>query len=384
MERDNNTMAAELIPIKKHRIWGLDVIRFICALLIYMSHAIKMYGCTFGSPRADELICVLRSPVMTMFFILSGFSLFYSNYGRFNLDYASTVKFYSKRAVQILPTYIFIHFVYLFLGNDSFRRWLLLTPFEFTFLQSMYPNIFGVLHNGGTWFISCIMMAYFVFPIAYSLLVCLNTRGIFITTVVTGLLLVYIPFVSNYYAMGSNYTNPVFRIIEFFFGLCCCACSISIIRQIPAGTASDIVSAVIIVILSSVYVLSLLRPVVIGSGKFVFLFSALIEYPVFLIILCCCLLCRSEVLENNALLKYCSGLIYYFFILQLILWNLTDLFFNLAETAGLDFIQKTNSGKLIVSFAICAILSVALQELLDKPVKNYCFKRFPVFSKTSL
>lgn len=308
----------------------------------------------------------------------------FSNWGRFILDYNGTVNFYAKRAVQILPTYVFIHIIYLFLGNDSFRRWLLLTPFEFTFLQSMYPNIFGVLHNGGTWFISCIMLAYLFFPIAFALLSHLSSRGIYLATVITGIMLIYIPFVSNYYAMGSNYSNPIFRIIEFFFGLCCCACAINIGNRINASTASAIVSAVIIVLLSCGYILSLIQPVVIGSGKFVFLLSSLIEYPIFLIILCCCFTCRSEVLETNALLKYCSGLIYYFFILQLILWNVTDMFFSFADEIGLDFIQKTNNGKLLVSFAICLILSIAMCELIDKPIKRYCYKRLPFFSKSSL
>ena len=379
-------MAADIIPIKKHRIWGIDIIRIICALNIYMGHSITMYGCSYGSEAINNYILTCRGPVMTMFFVLSGFSLYYSNYGRFSLEYSSTMKFYAKRAVQILPTYIALHFLYLFLGNDSFIRWLFMTPFEFTFLQSMYPNIFGVLHNGGTWFISCIMIAYMAFPVIFSVFIHLSEKAIYMITAVFMFMLVYIPFLSNYYSLGGNYSNPLFRILEFAFGMLCCACSINIGRfalSVKNKTVLNLASVLVAIVFTFLLLKSLASPVVIGSGKFVILLSALIEYPVFLIILCAFYICRSRVLEGNAVLHYCSGLIYYFFILQLILWNVTDLVFSFAESAGLNFIQKTNSGKLIVSFAICALLSVVMCEFIDKPVKNYCFKKLSIFADSS-
>ena len=65
----------------RRRIFGLDVLRIICALLIYGRHSITMFGCTYGTVW-DQKIIDTTAFVMTCFFILSGFSLYYVNRNR--------------------------------------------------------------------------------------------------------------------------------------------------------------------------------------------------------------------------------------------------------------------------------------------------------------
>ena len=69
----------------KHRLFLLDIIRIICALLIYGRHSITMYGCTYGH-LLDSVICSLTGSVMTCFFVLSGFALYYQ-YSSKKFDY---------------------------------------------------------------------------------------------------------------------------------------------------------------------------------------------------------------------------------------------------------------------------------------------------------
>lgn len=366
--------------IIKHHIYGIDTIRIAAALLIFMGHSINMYNCSYGSYLIDSIILALRSPVMTMFFILSGFSINYSNYSNYEWNYHKTVQFFAKRLVQILPAYLLIHFLWLFLGNDSFIRWLFLTPFEFSALQSMYPNIIGLLHNGGTWFISCLLIAYMTFPVLRCIFFALSKKALFIITATTMVFLIYLPVVSNYYSLGSVYSNPVFRSLEFAFGVLISNCCLSMAQQSDDNNKliKNLLGSVICVSGIIMYIYILINPHYLLNDKFNLTTAQLIMYPLFVLLLCAAFIMRSEMLERNKVLRYLSGLIYYFFILQLVLWNITDMVFHVLNSiAGFDL--SSNSSKILLSFSICLLISIAIREFIDKPIKTILLNRLPVF-----
>ena len=372
-----------MIKHKKHRIYFLDIIRIVCALLIFMRHSISMYSCTYGSQSIDDVICALTSPVMSMFFILSGFSINYSNYSDEEWDYRKTNQFYAKRLVQIIPTYLLIHVLWLILGSDSFMRWAFLTPFELTVLQSMYPNIFGVLHNGGTWFISCLLISYLIYPAIRGILFRLNKKTILFLTAITMFLLVYIPAVGTYYALGGIYSNPVFRSLEFVFGVLVSNCTI---------TASELCNdeknrllkntlGLLICIIGCVLLVHFIKnPMPIGNPKLGLSNSQLMLYPLIVVLLCVSVVMRCKALENNKILNYLSSLTYYFYILQLILWTVTDSISDLIEKAS--GIEVTSGiARIALSFTICLLMSAAANAFFDKPIKNFCFNHFGIFKQ---
>ena len=102
---------------------------------------------------------------MTGFFMLSGYTLFYSYQNKDFTNIKNVALFYGKRAAEILPVYYVIAVLYiLLLGKETYLQNIVLAPVEILGIQSMFSSLFSVSHNGGTWFISCIIACYIVFP----------------------------------------------------------------------------------------------------------------------------------------------------------------------------------------------------------------------------
>ena len=301
------------ISYQRHRISGVDIIRIVCALLIYMGHSIGSYGCTYGLQLADTVILSARSPIMSMFFILSGFSISYNYLNSNEWDYHTTRQFYAKRLIQIIPVYLLIHLLWLFLGNDSFTKWLFLTPLELTALQSMYPNIMGLLHNGGTWFISCLLISYFIYPVLRCVFHESKRQTIFICTICITAALIYLPYIDHYYSLGGGvYTNPFLRALEFTLGVLTNYCAFYVSRrheQARYASHTCIPGFVISVLLFVALIYLRVDPVAVGRQKLVFSLDSLLLYPILMIILYISYISRSSFLENNRVLKYMSILL---------------------------------------------------------------------------
>lgn len=342
--------------IDEHRIFGLDLIRIICALLIYGRHSVTMYGCSYGE-SIDNIFIEMTSPVMTCFFVLSGFSLYYVNRNRPIFKGNGLVLFYMKRMISILPAYYLIHIIWLILNREMLADWIFLTPVELLGIQSVYNTLFGVIHNGGTWFISCIMICYFVYPLIQEIL---NSVSIKVKWILLGILYfisVYSYFVINRFQLDGNYANPFFRALEFGFGAAL-ASLLTQVRDWKKALAEKkvlILSALILIIFF----------VAGGCYKFglpVF-FKIIFCLPVIAFLIMISYFIRSEFLENSRILLFFSTISYYFFLMQLILWKLSSKVMKL-------FHLSRNRYKIIVSFSICLILSVLIYEMFDKPVRN--------------
>lgn len=75
----------------KTRMPLIDIMKIVFMLLIYMRHSITMYGCTYGL-SINEIAKSLTFPVMSGFFILSGFLIHYSH--RNELFSSSCIRFF--------------------------------------------------------------------------------------------------------------------------------------------------------------------------------------------------------------------------------------------------------------------------------------------------
>lgn len=129
-----------------------------------------------------------------------------------------------KRFVSIFPLYIavwILYAVWLLLKGQLIPAWkhMVIAPVELVMLQSVYDGSFGVLHNGGTWFISCIFLCYVIYPYLNQIV-----HGNGLKSNVVLLVLCYL--VSSYaflpvyvFKFQSIYANPFFRICEFFCGM---------------------------------------------------------------------------------------------------------------------------------------------------------------------
>ena len=160
------------------RLYSIDVFRIICALMVFLFHSRIHINVNYG---------ILNTFIgtghifMVAFFMLSGFSLFYvdSQRGKFNenSEYKNIGNFLRKRILNLYPLYIFLYLLYILKqfikvhvlnqtidGHLGILDNIIASPVELSLLQSVLIGSFSLLHNGGTWFISCIFICYIFYP----------------------------------------------------------------------------------------------------------------------------------------------------------------------------------------------------------------------------
>lgn len=341
---------------KKERLVILDIIKICCAVLIYMRHSITMFGCTYGSSLVDGLICATTSPIMVCFFVVSGFSIYYNNSNRNLLDAGELRTFYKKRFITLFPIYILVHMLSYVLVVNTVQQKIYSTPVELLGLQSMYGGLFGISHSGATWFISSLLLGYFIYPLVQELLK-MNQRCIYLVTSVIFFVLVYSEVVMlQIFGVQPGYVNPVFRAMQVAFGAALCMAFTEDDKGKNKKAALMMVANLIITGLLTVFALH---------------YKMGIEYvttPIYYYLIAFAMLIsikfKPRLLTKSKLIKYAGSLTFYFFILQVFLWRLS------AKVCGLTGFES-NKGKLLVSFVLCVALSIICKELFDKHAQKY-------------
>lgn len=341
---------------KREHLAILDIIKICCAVLIYMRHSITMFGCTYGSSLVDGLICATTSPIMVCFFVVSGFSIYYNNSNRNLLDAGELRTFYKKRFITLFPIYILVHMLSYVLVENTLKQKIYSTPVELLGLQSMYGGLFGISHSGATWFISSLLLGYFIYPLVQELLK-MNRSCIYIATSVIFFVLVYSEVVMlQIFGVQPGYVNPVFRAMQVAFGAALCMAFTEDDKGNNKKAAIMMVANLIITGLLTVFALH---------------YKMGIEYvttPIYYYLIAFAMLIsikfKPRLLTKSKLIKYAGSLTFYFFILQVFLWRLS------AKVCGLTGLGS-NKGKLLVSFVLCVALSIICKELFDKHAQKY-------------
>ncbi|MBF1153056.1 MAG: acyltransferase [[Eubacterium] sulci] len=341
---------------KREHLAILDIIKICCAVLIYMRHSITMFGCTYGSSLVDGLICATTSPIMVCFFVVSGFSIYYNNSNRNLLDAGELRTFYKKRFITLFPIYILVHMLSYVLVVNTVQQKIYSTPVELLGLQSMYGGLFGISHSGATWFISSLLLGYFIYPLVQELLK-MNQRCIYLVTSVIFFVLVYSEVVMlQIFGVQPGYVNPVFRAMQVAFGAALCMAFTEEDKGNNKKAAIMMVANLIITGLLTAFALH---------------YKMGIEYvttPIYYYLIAFAMLIsikfKPRLLTKSKLIKYAGSLTFYFFILQVFLWRLS------AKVCGLTGFES-NKGKLLVSFVLCVALSIICKELFDKHAQKY-------------
>lgn len=341
---------------KREHLAILDIIKICCAVLIYMRHSITMFGCTYGSSLVDGLICATTSPIMVCFFVVSGFSIYYNNSNRNLLDAGELRTFYKKRFITLFPIYILVHMLSYVLVVNTVQQKIYSTPVELLGLQSMYGGLFGISHSGATWFISSLLLGYFIYPLVQELLK-MNQRCIYLVTSVIFFVLVYSEVVMlQIFGVQPGYVNPVFRAMQVAFGAALCMAFTEDDKGNNKKAAIMMVANLIITGLLTVFALHYkmgIEYVTTSIYYYLIAFAMLISIKF-----------KPRLLTKSKLIKYAGSLTFYFFILQVFLWRLS------AKVCGLTGFES-NKGKLLVSFVLCVALSIICKELFDKHAQKY-------------
>ena len=339
----------------KRRLFLLDFVRIICAFLIWGKHSRSVYGCDY--PYIIKVIFyATTSPVMTLFFILSGFSLHYQHKAEL-LDSDWIKAFYKKRLISIIPSYFLVCLVYPFCFPEQIKDWVVLLPVDLFGIKTIYRTLFGILHNGGTWFVSCLLFCYIIYPIVKVIINNSNKLISLIILLVIHFLLMYSNIVIMHYSLDSLYSNPITRCFEFSIGIIFAELVFSF--DIPN---KHIYSGWFVVIY--VTLISLILGILSSKDNLQNFILTFFPIPVILIILLLSTKIFCERLENSKVLSTFSGMSYQFFLAQIFLWKITD---ELLHLFGL----KGNLFKIFGSLGLCTLISYLVYKFYDKPVKKF-------------
>lgn len=82
-----------------------------------------------------------------------------------------------------------------------------------------YGNLGGYIHNAGTWFISCFVLAYFMFPYLHNLFGMMKRSSRTKVLILMCAMTMYIPIATTVVGANREYPNPLFRLLEFCVGM---------------------------------------------------------------------------------------------------------------------------------------------------------------------
>lgn len=351
----------------KKRFVGLDILRISLALLVYMFHSQGHFLCNYY--YLNNFIEV-GAIAMTGFMMLSGFVLYMSN-SRREFSKISDVKiFYLKRIISVIPLYYSIAFVHVFIqmlkGEISVSDVAILFPVELFSVQSTYFSLFYKSHNGGTWFISCILICYAVYPYLHFIISKISKRSLLITFLFVSFLLLYAPLVRIYFRldMVTIYANPFYRLLEFMIG-------IILARIISTGYCLKNLSMLINPISLLFTVFFMISSISIFRQFYHiidFMFFNWIALPCFILVILNLALMSFKSIENSKIVTYLSGIAYTFFMCQVLpLWDVSRFFCNLLES-------NNNVLKILISFTICLLGAILIHEGIEKPASK-CLKK---------
>lgn len=347
---------------KNERITGLDVLRVAMALLIFMFHSNMHFGCYYSV--LDPFVSV-GAIAMTGFFALSGYSLRLV-YGERNLiEIKELGKFYLKRMLGVLPLYYMLALIYvLFLGKETIGQNLILLPIELLGLQSTFCSLFTVTHNGGTWFISCLLIGYIIYPFLQTVVKQLSTRQKVRVILILIFVDLWAAVVRNQYNLATIYDNPFYRVTEFTIGLIVADLNIK-----EDGKLMEVLRSWGMLLVSIIMLVGGITLAKYYGRISDYMLLNWIALPCFVIMLFPLGSLRMPYLDRSKLLNYASQISYAFFLSQYFAWNSGRWF---VEAIGYD----ANWVRILFTFTFCVAISVLMYEIVQKGFVGWFKKKY--------
>lgn len=335
---------------------GLDLFRIFAAFIIFLFHANIHIAYKFG---LFEPFIKMGAIFMTAFFMLSGFVLYYTVHNKREEFFNSKIikKFYVKRLWQIMPQYLVISTLWvIFFSKENLSTELVLFPITILGIESVFTSLFNISHYGGTWFISCILFCYFIFPLLYELI----SKGKYcgVIYIIVTFILTYSPFIVEIFKLSNIYSNPFFRILEFTLGIILAKIYLSM------GNRYKILFSWPVILLEFLGLILIVTYAV----KRNFYINNYPMYNIFALPLFSLMIFSLSGLkckwgEKSYLIKYLSSISYLFYLTQFFVWpiviNIND---NLVRFIG--------------ALLLCLCMSIIFYELMEKPLKKLFLNKY--------
>lgn len=367
MKLNTTTTPASHSNPKGHRLIGLDLLRISLALLIFAFHShIGMLECNYLLLNG---FVNMGAIAMTGFFLLSGYVISFSTRQQDMWRPKEILKFYIKRIIAIIPLYYTyalacVIFNIIAGGTKAAIEELILFPIESLCLQSVFSTLFPFSHNGGSWFISCIMICYFAFPLLNILTQRITDKARTCIIIILSAILLWSPFVEYFFKCNSIYSNPFFRMLEFAIGILVCQLNMRDTDYKPVLFLRQPWVCLLTVILLVAGV-SLAQYLHIRGDYMLYSWIAL---PCFVSLLFSLGHIRFERLQKLRTIRYLSALSFAFFLTQEnYVWTTTRFLREKLELTGII----GNGFNIFMSLAICFTVANILYFLVEKPSTTY-------------
>ncbi len=294
---------------------------------------------------------------MTAFFMVSGYSM-YLTYQEENLSHISNIKiFYIKRALNLFPLYYVVSVIYIVLcGTESLKENLILFPVELLGIQSVFTTLFPISHNDGTWFISCILFCYLIYPFLQEIVKQSNDNTKIKCCLVAIMIMLWSPIVVLKFDLSNIYSNPFFRMVEFFVGIILCSVREKLIYKKMYSKLTIFIEWVILI---SMVTFGIKLKFQVGN----YMLYEWISLPLFGMILISMSKADFEK-ANNKVIQYLCKISYAFFLAQFFAFKITNKILMV-------LCKNSNLLKIIISFIVCLMLAVIFHETVEKNISIY-------------
>jgi peptidoglycan/LPS O-acetylase OafA/YrhL len=330
---------------------ALTSFRFLTAFFVFLFH------CHGHLNWKTHLILVDRfvqnsAVFMTGFFVLSGFILAHT-YDNFDFSLKKNiVTFYWKRFSRIYPTYIACIFVgFLLFRHPSQTKYLKAIVNDLFLLQGFFPSMFSIGINGGTWSLSVELFLYFLMPFLMILFKKSYTQALFVAFIFS--LIVSINAVLYKEGGDSLYSNPIFRIPDFLFGI-----GFYWLCQKRIFAKHEHILSIVFLFAGIIFLGSEKKEYMQGQFLFAPLFGSWIA----------CVFYSKAFLYNNCFLEYLGKISYSFYLWQ-----------HLSMRTGKILIQNNilicPSLVSVAVFGINLALSIISYHFLEEPCRKLILKK---------
>ncbi|WP_312103047.1 acyltransferase family protein [Pygmaiobacter massiliensis] len=337
-------------PVIKNHYMGLDLFRIISCITVCAFHTAIHLGCNYG---VLQEVVTMGAVFMTAFFMLSGFLLFL-NHTEEDFHSLKNMKiFWVKRAIGILPMYYMTAALFILVARPQlWVKELLLAPIEVLGLQSTFSSLFNVSHNGGTWFISCIVICYFAYPFLQETIKQMQAKAKITLIGLCSFLLLYSPFIVATFQTYNIYSNPFFRLLEFTIGILLASLWLDI--KDNRFVKKYLFNWWTIAIENLLYIVGVTLAVKINIGVNNYMLYSWIGLPLFGAMLFSLSGVESRRLSNSKCLKFAGSLTYAFFLSQLYSNSISK---KIIAYYGIS----NNFIKIFLGWSCCIIIALVLR-----------------------
>lgn len=226
--------------------------------------------------------------------------------------------------------------------------------------------MFSFSHNSGSWFISCILICYFLFPLLQIITKNISDRNRILLILLLGAILLWSPFVQHYFHLQKIYSNPFFRALEFSIGILvsqlnttACPCKLILFLRKPFICIISLVGLIIGV--------SIARMNNIPADYMLYSWVAL---PCFVSLMVSLGSYNFRKLQNSKVIKYLSELSFCIFLGQFVyVWACCKY--------ALEYVGcEANIIKIIVSFLLVFCIANILHFFVEVPSSKYLKQRY--------